>query len=145
MFHNNTPTSPHQGMVPPSQPEGSGTPSSSTLVSPLELLEESMTPLPQHPHGAWGWWLHMTAPSQPQSRLDARTREQLRRSRLLSLFLLVLFSVVVVLFPKSFIPRLDLGTLGGLFLCSGIGIGSILLNRHRLMNAAASVFVIGIA
>src|SRR5438093_96043 len=85
-----------------------------------------------------------STPSQPQSRLDARTREQLRRSRLLSLFLLVLFSVVVVLFPKSFIPRLDLGTLGGLFLCSGIGIGSILLNRYRLMNAAASVFVIGI-
>src|SRR5882762_1468008 len=67
MFHN-TPTSSHQGMVPPSQPEGSGIPSSSTPVSSLELLEESMTPLPQHPHGAWGWWLRMTAPPQPQSR-----------------------------------------------------------------------------
>ncbi len=144
MFHN-TPTSPHQGMVLPSQPEDSDIPSSSTPVSPLKLVEESMTPLPQHPHGAWGWWLRITAPPQPQSRLDARTREQLRRSRLLSLFLLVLFGVIVVLFPKSFIPGLDLGTLGALILCSGICLGSTLLNRYRLMNAAASVFVVGIA
>jgi len=144
MFHN-TPTSPHQGMVTPSQLEGSDIPSSSTPVSPLEFLEESMTPLPQHSRGAWGWWLRITAPPQPQSRLDARRREQLRRSHLLSFFLLVLLGAIVVLFPKAFIPELDFGLLGGLFLCSGIAIGSILLNHYRLMNAAASVFVIGIA
>ena len=103
MFQN-TPTSSHQENVPPSQPEGAGKPS---LSLPLELLEESMTPLPQYSHGAWGWWLRMTAPPQPQSHLDARMREQLRRSRLLSLFLLVLLGTIVVLFPKGFIPELD--------------------------------------
>ncbi|HEY4036370.1 MAG TPA: hypothetical protein VGL94_20625 [Ktedonobacteraceae bacterium] len=141
MFQN-TPTSSHQENVPPSQPEGAGKPS---LSLPLELLEESMTPLPQYSHGAWGWWLRMTAPPQPQSHLDARMREQLRRSRLLSLFLLVLLGTIVVLFPKGFIPELDPSLFGALSVCSAIVIGSILLNRYGLMNAAASVLVVGIA
>jgi len=143
MFHN-TPTSLHQGMVAPSQPKGSGTPSSSTPVSPLQFLEESMTPLPQHTHRAWRWWLHITAPPQPQSHLDARMRESLRRSHLLSIMILVLFVVLVMVLPKSFIPETDPGALGTILICCVIGIASALLNRRRLMNAAASVFVFGI-
>lgn len=97
------------------------------------------------PAGPLGPWLRLTSPRPAGIAPDARGRELLRRSRLLSVLMLAIALIILVLFPKGFIPSLDLGTLGGEVLGVVILVTTALLNRAGRVTLAAAIFVGGIA
>lgn len=101
---------------------------------------------PTQSGGIWGLWLRLTMPRPPhQAIMNASLRERLRRARLLSVLLLVTLLLALVLVPRGFFPVFDPGTTGGVALAFIIVVVGILLNRGNHVNAASTVFVLGIA
>jgi hypothetical protein len=77
--------------------------------------------------------------------LDARTRERLRRGRLLSLLLLGTLGVLAVIVPRSFVDGVHLELLAGELLSLAVTLASAILNRSGRVTAAGTLFVLGTA
>jgi hypothetical protein len=99
----------------------------------------------QYPRGVWGAWLRLTMPRvHAQAFLDAAVRERLRRAQILVTLLAATMVVIAILVPLSFFPYFNAGTLGGVVLGTIIIITCLILNRSNHVNAASTVYVLGV-
>lgn len=101
-------------------------------------------PAADEPRGLWGFWLRLTGPRVTQQ-LDAAGRDRIRRSRLISVMLLVTLVVMLAILPKGFIPVLDFGTFGGVAIAFLTLIICIPLNRAGLVDGAGVAYCIGVS
>lgn len=125
-------------------PNGSARPSPNASVG-IPFAGAQRVPSPGWLQRLWRFWLWLTAPSPSDTPPDARTRERLRRSHLLSILLLALAMILIALFPKSFIPGFDLGALSGIILGAIFIIVSAFFNRSGYTTVAGTIFVTGMA
>lgn len=92
--------------------------------------------------GPWGFWLRLVMPpARATGRQDASQRELLRRARLMSIFLLVGFTVTLGLAPEIFLPSFDAAELAVVGTAFVMLVVAALLNRAGYVAGGASLLI----